>query len=184
MLLLTPPTVQPVSIDEAATALRIDDHRFDTRLPASLGAARALAEQETGRLFMTQTWRTEMDTWPAASDILRVHRATAAAISYWDGSTWATLSPAEYVVAPNGNGTSVAPAIGSSWPALGDVALGPRVRIDLTAGTADASNVPEGVKHYIIALTGQLIQSPDLSAASAGQHPLLARLLHPWRLYT
>jgi hypothetical protein len=138
---------------------------------------------------VAQTWRTELADWPADTDIIAIHRPTACAITYWDGAAFAALAGAGYVFAPDavtGNGTSLAPAIGSSWPTLGDVAIGPRVRIDLTAGVAaaSASTVPAGIHTFIIALVGQIIQSPELTATAAVQaHPLLARLLDPWRLY-
>lgn len=189
MHLLTPPTVEPVSVSDCTAALRIDDTRFDALLPGLISAARAVAEQETGRQLVQQTWRTELPDWPACTHVIHVHRATACAIAYWDGASWQTLSGGAYVFAPDtvtGNGTCLAPALGSSWPGLGSAALGPRVRIDLTAGlaNADAAQVPAGIKTFITALVGQMIQSPELTAAAAVQsHPLLARLLDPWRLY-
>lgn len=189
MYLLTAPTVEPVSVSDAKLALRIDDTRFDTLLPGLISAARAVAEQETGRQLVQQTWREELAGWPSATDIIHVHRPTACAITYWDGSAWVSLSGSGYAYAPDavtGNGTSLAPALGSSWPALGDIAIGPRVRIDLTAGVASgsAATVPEGIKTFITALVGQMIQTPEMTAAAAVEaHPLLARLLDPWRLY-
>lgn len=39
MYLLTPPTVEPVAVSAAATALRIDDTRFAAQLPTPIAAA-------------------------------------------------------------------------------------------------------------------------------------------------
>lgn len=187
MILLTPPIAEPVTVSDAKLALRIDDDRFDLLLPGLISAARALAEQETGRQLVEQTWRFERRDWPAENVVLPVYRATDATVSYWDGSAWDTVPGTDYVFAPDaqsGTGTCIAPVDG--WPALGELTIGPRVRIDLTAGvaTADAATVPDGIKTFIIALVGQIIQSPELSAHAAVQaHPLLARLLDPWRLY-
>ncbi len=189
MYLLTAPTVEPVSVSQAKAALRIDDTRFDALLPGLISAARAVAEQETGRQLVNQVWRAELADWPDDDDPLPVYRATACAITYWNGSAWVSLDGSGYVFAPDaivGNGTCLAPALGSSWPALGDIALGPRVRVDLTAGVANdqVASVPAGICTFITALVGQLIQSPELTALQAVQaHPLLARLLDPWRLY-
>lgn len=184
--LLTPPPVEPVEPDDAKLALRIDGTEFDVLLPGLIASARQVAEQETGRAFVTQTWRTELEDWPDAADVIAVYRPSACAITYWDGSAWTALAGSGYVYAPSGRGTVLAPALGSSWPALGDIAIGPRVRIDLTAGLAAASaaDVPECVKTYVTALVGQMIQSPDLNATqAAAAHPLLARLLDSQRLY-
>lgn len=184
--LLTPPAAEPVEPDDAKLALRIDGTEFDDLLPALISSARQVAEQETGRAFISQVWRTELADWPATTDVLPVYRPSACAITYWDGATWATLAGAAYVFAPSGRGTVLAPALTTAWPTLVDIAVGPRVRIDLTAGLAAASadNVPACVKQYITALVGQMIQSPDLSASqAAAAHPLLARLLDSQRLY-
>lgn len=186
LYLLTPPAAEPVTVADAKLALRIDDTAFDALLPSLISSARQVAEQETGRAFIAQVWRAEFDDWPGSSDEIPVYRPTAAAVSYWDGAAWITLPTSGYVVAATARGTVLAPVLDASWPALGDVAIGPRVRIDLTAGVAevDADTVPDCVKTFIVALVGQIVQTPELSASSAAQaHPLLARLLDAQRLW-
>ena len=186
LYLLTPPAAEPVDVDDCKLALRIDGDEFDVLLPGLIAAARQVAEQETGRAFITQTWRTELDDWPTEDDEIRVYRPTACAVTYWDGGAWVALAGSEYVFASISTGTRLAPALNTSWPELGDIALGPRVRIDLTAGAAavSADTVPECVRTYITALVGQMIQSPQLTATQAAQaHALLARLLDSQRLY-
>jgi uncharacterized phiE125 gp8 family phage protein len=186
LYLLTPPAAEPVEVDDAKLALRIDGTEFDVLLPGLIASARQVAEQQTGRAFVAQTWRAELDDWPEAADLIAVYRPSACAVTYWNGSTWASLSGSAYVYAAQGSGTVLAPALTTSWPTLGDIAIGPRVRIDLTAGVAAASadTVPECVKTFVTALVGQLIQSPQLTAAQAVQdQPLLARLLDSQRLY-
>jgi len=186
LYLLTPPAVEPVEVDDLKLALRIDGSEFDVLLPGLVAAARQVAEQETGRAFVAQTWRAELDDWPAIDDEIPVYRPSACAITYWNGSAWVTLSGAGYVFAAINNGTRLAPALNAAWPDLGDIALGPRVRIDLTAGVAaeSADTVPECVKTFITALVGQMIQAPQLNANQTLQdQPLLARLLDSQRLY-
>ncbi len=184
LYLLTPPTEEPVDIDDGKLALRIDGTEFDLLLPGLMASARQVAQLECGRAFMAQTWRAEFEDWPGATDVIPIYRPSAAAIAYWNGSTWPTLSGSAYAFAPDGSGTVLAPALGADWPTLPDIAIGPRVRIDLTAGEAFADDVPACVKTYITALVGQMIQAPQLTAAQAAQaHPLLARLLDSQRLY-
>ena len=186
LYLLTPPAAEPVEIDDVKLALRIDGDEFDLLLPGLIAAARQVAEQETRRAFIAQTWRAELDDWPAADEAIAVHRPTACAVTYWDGAAWVALAGSAYVYAPAMRGTVLAPQLDTTWPALGDIAIGPRVRIDLTAGAAPASadTVPECVRTYITALVGQVIQSPALTASQAAQaHPLLARLIDSQRLY-
>ena len=186
LILLTPPEAEPVETDDLKLALKIDSDDYDLVLPGLIAAARQVAEQEIGRALVAQTWRAELGDWPATTDAIPVYRPTACAITYWDGATWATLAGAAYVFAPCGSGTVLAPALGTSWPTLVEIAIGPRVRIDLTAGVAAASadTVPECVKTFITALVGQMIQAPQLNANQTLQdQPLLARLLDSQRLY-
>ena len=184
MYLLTAPTLEPVTLAEAKLAARIDYDAFDAMVPGLITAARQLAEQETGWRFIAQTWRTELMDWPAATDVLPVHQATAATITYWDGSAWDSLSSAAYAFGDQDNGTALAPATGSSWPTLGDKPVGSRVRIDLTAGAADAAAVPECVKLYIKALVAWWVENPSAGAPDNLQEaPFLRALLDPVRLW-
>lgn len=186
LYLLTPPAAEPVELDDLKTALRIDGTEFDVLLPGLVAAARQVAEQETGRAFVAQTWRAELEDWPAETDEIPVYRPSACSITYWNGSAWVSLAGAGYVFVGINNHTRLAPALNTAWPDLGDIALGARVRIDLTAGVAAAAadTVPDCVKTFITALVGQMIQAPQLTAGQAvADHPLLARLLDSQRLY-
>lgn len=185
MHLLTAPTAEPVTLDEAKLAARIGGSTaFDALVPGLIVAARQLAEQETGRQLMAQTWRTELTDWPASTDVIAVHQATSAAVSYWTGSAWMTMADAGYEFGALDNGTALAPAISTSWPTLGDKAVGPRVRIDLTAGATDAADVPECVKLYIKALVAHWVDNPSAAASNRTvEAPFLRLLLDPARIY-
>ena len=185
MILLTAPTAEPVTLTEAKLAARISDTTaFDLLVPGLIAAARQMAEQQTGRLFMAQTWCTELVDWPAAADVLQVHRATAAAVSYWNGTAWVTLAGSAYVFGDLDNGTALAPATGTAWPTLGARPVGSRVRIDLTAGATDADDVPECVKLYIKALCAWWIDNPSAGTPGSLQEaPFLRALLDPVRTW-
>lgn len=186
MYLLTPPINEPVATSEALAAARLSaaGDPLEPMLAGLIAAARQIAEQETGRQFMQQIWRFELESWPASCFPLRVHRATEAAIAYWTGSSWATLATNSYAFYAHGNWTGIAPALGTDWPALGGVAGGPRVRIDLTAGAADATAVPECVKLFIKALVAHWINNPEAATARTLERaPFLGALLDPVRLW-
>lgn len=185
MYLLTPPTTEPVTTAEAAIAARISSgDALEPMLPGLITAARQIAEQQTGKQLMAQTWRIELADWPAADRVLHIHRATAVAFSYWTGSAWVGLASNTFAFFPLCTGTGVAPAVGTSWPALGAVAGGPRVRIDLTAGAADATQVPECVKLFIKALVAHWVNQPEAATArSMAQAPFLSMLLDGERLW-
>lgn len=185
MHLLTSPLVEPVTVAEAKLAARIDDAvRFDAMLPSLIAAARQVAEQEIGRQIMSQVWRIELADWPTATDELQVYQATAAAVSYWDGSAWIALSGAAYMFGALGAGTALAPVTGSSWPVLGARPVGPRVRIDLTAGAATAAEVPDCVKLYIKAMVSFWLDNASaVTPDNLRPAPFLRGLLDPVRLW-
>lgn len=189
--LLTPPTVEPVSVDDAKLAARLTGSQWDTQVAWAIATARAVAEHETGRRFVTQTWRYELDDWSALSDPLPEMAPTAVAVAYWAASAeWLTLPTNAYVWASTGPGrawVALAPALDTDWPALGTVALGPRVRVDVTSGAASAAAAaaafPEACT-FIKALVGVMIQDVTLTVGDhLGQHKYLRHILDPLRLY-
>lgn len=184
-------SVEPVTLAEAKTAARVDDDvsagvsSLDGAVTVAIAAARAQAELLTGRCYRRQLRRQELADWPSLSDSIDVYAATACAVAYWDGSAFVTLSGSAYVFAPGGignNGTALAPV--TDWPTLADRPIGPRVRIDLTAGPASAADVPAQVKQYITAAVSAWLDQPGgLVANNLQPHPFLERLLDGERLW-
>lgn len=179
---------EPVTVEEAKLAARVDTDALDAEVEGLITAAREQAEHITGRCYRGQVLREELADWPADTDAIAVHAATACEVRYWTGSAWsAPLNSGFYEYAPGGignNATVLAPAAGTSWPALAERAVGPRVRIDLTAGPASAAAVPEQVKRYIKAMVSAWIVQPEALVDGRLQpNPLLARLLDAERLW-
>lgn len=184
MYLLTAPTLEPVTVGDAKLAARLDGSHWDTIVSDAISAARSVAEHETGQCFMVQTWRVELVDWPAIDQVLPFLRPSAVAVSYWTGSAWLTLDPSGYVWAAQGAGIGLAPALGSSWPTLGEVAIGPRVRIDVTLGATDPAQVPAPAQAFIKALVTVMAADPSLTAMDAlASSAYLPRMLDPVRLY-
>lgn len=184
---LTPPAAEPVTVDEAKVSARLDGAHWDAIVTDAIKSAREVCEHETGRRLMSQAWRYELEDWPTTDSLLPELAPTAVAVSYWDGAQWQTLSTASYVWQPTGIARSyiaLAPAIGATWPTLGDVALGPRVRIDVTVGAATPAAVPGVAKTFIKALVALLAADPSLTATEAlAANVYLRHILDPIRLY-
>lgn len=193
---LSHPGPEPVSVAAAKLAASVDADitAWDTDIADLISAARESAEHITGRTYRRTVWREVLADWPAVTDAIRVHGASACEISYWTGAAWAPLDPAAYVYAPGGigeTGTCIAPSLAAgSWPVLGAVALGPRVRIDLTAGpTVPAEGqpvaVPAQVDRYIKAHVAAWRDTPAALRVSQQLtvNPLLASLLDAERLW-
>ncbi|HHS82482.1 MAG TPA: hypothetical protein ENJ68_03080 [Devosia sp.] len=62
--LLTGPALEPVTLAEAKTFLRVTDSAEDGFINTLITAARLHLEGTTGRVLISQTWRTLCDDWP------------------------------------------------------------------------------------------------------------------------
>lgn len=179
MRLLTPPTTEPVSLDEAKFAARLTGSTaFDAALPIYIQAAREIAEMETGVRWMAQEWRAEFTDWPAPGEVIRVSPATAVAVSYWSGSAWVNLAPEEFGWSDADPGVFIAPPVNESFPTLGDIASGPRVRVDVTAGADSAAAVPATIKSFIMGMVAYWVENPQAhterpTMATAACHAML-----------
>lgn len=67
--LKTAPTVEPITLEEAKLDLRIDSGDDNTLIASLIATARELAERETKRAFITQTWQMYLDQAPAIIEI-------------------------------------------------------------------------------------------------------------------
>lgn len=174
-------SVDPVTVVEAKLAARVDGDELDALITGAITGAREAAEHITGRCYRPQVLRAELPDWPAACEAISVNRATDCVVKYWNGTDLVTLADTAYEFASGGiggNGTVLAPKIGTSWPALADRAVGPRVQIDLTAGAASPAAVPEQVKTYIKASVAAWLKTPEALAGGAlAPNPLFERLL-------
>ncbi|RZI79487.1 MAG: hypothetical protein EOP38_25295 [Rubrivivax sp.] len=183
LTLVAGPAEEPVSLAEAKAALRIDGDSSDADIEALISSARESAEHETGRSLMPQTWRVELDDWPAGGAVAlgRSPVASLVGAEYWDGSDWQPV-PAP-VLLRSGERWSVVPALGANWPTPG-LGLGARCRVTFVAGYADAAAVPASIKRWIIAQVGGWYANPEaVGTVFQKESPFLAALLQPHRLY-
>lgn len=65
LLLVTPPTVEPITLAQAKTHLRVDVTDDDALITDLIAAARQYAEGICRRAFCTQSWKLVLDTWPS-----------------------------------------------------------------------------------------------------------------------
>jgi uncharacterized phiE125 gp8 family phage protein len=80
LLLVTPPTVEPVSLETAKLHLRVDGTADDTLITALIKSARETCEEISRRAFITQTWEMILDEFPRDGK-LRVYRPTLQSVT-------------------------------------------------------------------------------------------------------
>jgi hypothetical protein len=164
--LATGPSVEPVLLSDVKNYLRIDSDitNDDALITMLISAARRYAERYTGLSFITQHWTATTDNFPGvvvpptpfaavaawlpnpqpSPELMLLHGPVISvdSITYLDvNGTLQTMNPAtDYVV----DLTGIFPRIG------------------FTAGMgADASSVPEEIKHWIMMRVGTLYENRE-----------------------
>lgn len=153
--LITPPTYEPFTLEEAKDHLRVDHNDEDTQIELLLRSARYQAEKYLGLALHDQVWDIYLDEFPADDEPIRlIPSPVIEVVDLFYGGPGAeqTFAAASYfadsVKLPN----RIALASGGSWPT---VTAGPNVvRVRARVGLVDTETSPP---------TGEV--NPDILAA-------------------
>lgn len=179
-------STEPVTVSQAKLSARMDGDELDPVVAGYIITARQLAEHETGREYVQKTKRYTYTDWPAADHVMHVYQPSSVAVQWWDGSAWVSMvEGTDFAWGEVDQGVGIAPPVDQTWPTLGAIAIGPRVRIDVTAGSATPTvDTPECVKTFIKACVSFWTDNPTEGAAgSLDEAPRLSRLLDSERLW-
>lgn len=158
--LKTAPAVEPITLDEAKLHLRVDSTDDNALISALITTARQLAERETKRAFITQTWEMYLDTAPAEVDIPKPPlQATGLSIRVIDEAGAETVVGATLydVDASENSPGRVKLKSGYAWPTHRGFAS---FIIEFKAGYGDAgADVPEALKQGILQLLLHLYEN-------------------------
>ena len=176
---ITAPTEEPVTLEEAKLHCRIDGTEYDQIIPGFIKAARSKAEHETGRAFCTQTRELVLDTFPDAFELHGSPISALVSLKYLDADgVEQTLDPADTLLDKDMEPGYLVPAYGKAWPASYPVPNAVRVRY--TCGYGAASAVPEEVKTWI-KLEVQYVLDEGANGTSGDRY--FDSFLDPVRLY-
>ena len=146
--------MEPVSLAELKSHLRVEDDDEDTLLRGLLTAARLYVERAQRRSFVNTTWTWTLDEFP--SGYLRPPRSplsSVTSIAYVDtDGTSQTWDSDEYDVDTSVEPGRIEPAYGYSYPATYDQMEA--VTVTFVAGYGTADDVPEATKVAIKMLVG------------------------------
>lgn len=175
---ITEPTDEPVSLQEAKDALRIEDNDEDVRVWNIIRAARMFAEDYCNLRLMSQTVELSLDAWPANEFSLGTWPIiTVDSVKYED-----TASPTvEQTLVENtdyyADTTIIQGRIRTitGWPS---VAVKPNaIKIRMTAGYADQESVPDQIKEGIKAYCAYIYDSDECLKDIAERLLWAARIL-------
>lgn len=156
LTLLTPPTTEPLSIDEAKLHLREDSTSQDTLIQSLIIASRDFAERFTRRALAKQTWRLSIDEFPC-NGVIRLPMPPLLAVSsvkYTDTSgAEVTLDPTKYVVDLASLPGKIDRAYLATWPITRRQPNAVRIEFDCGYSESPAA-IPEGIKAAMKLLIG------------------------------
>ena len=185
--LKTAPAVEPITLEEAKNHLKVDSTDDNTLINSLIKAARDLAEKETRRAFITQTWQMYLDSAPAEIEIPKPPLQSVESIKVLDqDGNETTVDSSYYDVdkAENSPGR-VKLKSGCCWPTHRGFAS---FIVEFKAGYGDAAtDVPEALKQGFFVLIGHLYENRgDEGAVKARVHALEeARILFaPFKIWS
>ena len=182
--LITPPTVEILSLAEAKLALRKETDEEDALIATLISAARLKAEHATGRAFGQQTRELIIDAFPEDEILLPGTPVTSiVSVRYADiaGATQ-TLDPSAYVLDGDYVPSCLIPAFGVAWPDTYDTANA--VRVQYVCGHV-AADVPDAKLWMQIDVCTQYAQREGVSAGALVATPRQAwdAYLDPYIIY-
>lgn len=150
-VLVTGPTAEPVTPEEAKAQARVTGADSDDLIASYITAAREEAEDFLNYGLLTQTWRADLAEF---ADVIPLPRAmklqSITHVKYYDvNGTLQTLSSTYYEMDTVSRPARLVRAADMSWPALqADRRIG-RVQVTYVIGWTSAALVPERIKHGI-----------------------------------
>jgi uncharacterized phiE125 gp8 family phage protein len=156
LVLVTPPTAEPVSLAEAKAFSRVDHDWENDLLTSLVSAARIAAETETGRQIVTAAWQLTLDAWPDGCEITLPRPAlqSVQSVTYYDpDGTQQTFSSSDYWTSIAGVKGRIVLKPSASWPDL-EEGRPDAIQINFLSGYGDPSSVPDGLKTAIGLLVG------------------------------
>ncbi len=161
LLVITPPTVEPLDIEEVKQQLRVVDTDQDFLLRSLVVAAREKIENAVSRTIPLTTYRLTLDYFPRFQEPIKLPApplVSVNSITYIDnlsGDTL-TLDPSQYIVDTTSEPGRITPAFNCYWPQT-QVRIN-AVNIEFTAGYAAP---PDAAKHVMRLLIDHWYQNRE-----------------------
>lgn len=161
--LVTAPTGNVISLEDAKAQARVDGNEEDQLILAYIQDATAKAEFLTHTKLLTQVWDWYLDEFPVCA--FRVPMAPLVSldsIKYYDvNNVLQTFSSASYQVDVAGLRPRILLAPNASWPTVYDRINA--IQIRMTVGYGAAAAVPQAIKHWIMAAVAEGFKNRELS---------------------
>ena len=184
LTVVQPPTVEPVTLDEAKAHLRVTDSAQDSYIQALIRAAREWCEEFQGRAYLQQELVLHLERWPSGRSIRlpRPPLAEVVSVEYTRADrTIATLDPAIYLVQAELEPGGLVLVPEASWPS--DALMpGLPIRVTYRAGAEQPDQVSQRARQAMLLLIGHWYESREAVVIGATSRALefsVEALLYP-----
>lgn len=172
--LVTAPPVEPITVDEMKTHLRITSTDDDAELGVLITAARAYTEGVTKRAFVAQTWDWVLDGFPPWFRVPMPPLQSVVYIKYLDtANVEQVVDPTIYLVDANPDYGRIGLNYARVWPWSFPVMNAVWLRFvagytSIASPSTDdlASGVPPQLKHALKFLVGHFYENREAVAMS------------------
>jgi len=184
---ITAPTYEPISANDVAEYLRVDDVAADQDLLDSLiTAARQYLEQYLSRPIATQTLEEALTGW-ADPIVLDSSLQSVTSIKYLDlNGVEQTLASNQYLVDTYSEPAQITPAYNVTYPELYAVPNNVKVRYVAgytSGGSPDLNPMPKPMRFAMMLIIGDLYANREAGGEKAYQvNPTVENLLQFYRL--
>ena len=182
---ITAPTAEPISIEEAKSHLRVVGTDDDAYITALIVGARCRAEHLTGRALMPQTLELALDGFGDVIDLPRPPLVSVTSVKYLDESgVLQTMVEVDYLLDSHSEPARLKPAYGATWPATRRQMNAVLIRYQAVYENAEA--VPQEVKDWMLIriATAYEVRESVIVGASVAEVPYVDRLLDAARIWS
>lgn len=161
--IVTAPAVEPVTLTEAKSHLRISGYDNHAELAIFIASAREHTERLLNRALITQTIDLYLDAFPEKIELPLSPVQSVTSINYTDvdGATQ-LLASSGYTVTVAAEPAYIIPSYGNSWPDSRAVPEAVVVRYVAGYGAAE-TDVPDSIRSAILLLVGHLYENRENS---------------------
>ena len=203
LTVITPPTIEPVTLQEVKEYLRVDDATDERVVRPFIDSARRFCEEHTGRALMTQTLKLSLDAFEDSFDPLWeglrtgpymnnyknyvvLPRSPVASVTHLktfnDAGTATTFASANYVLDLAREPSRIVLKKGFTFPT--DLRVANAIEVTYVAGYTSQYLVPEPIKLGIMQHIAYLYEHRgDMYNASAPYPPMLKALYAPYVIH-
>ena len=156
------PAEEPVTLSEVKAHLRVDFSDEDDYINTLITTARKYCESYTNRVFITQTWRQNLDDFPRVIKLKVSPVISLTSLKYYD------TTETQQTLTDNSNNFqkdflsdcgSIHEGLVNAWPSVGDTIN--TIEIITICGYGAASDVPANIKHAIKLMVAHLYENRE-----------------------